>query len=71
MLNFSTPKSKYLQDVLKGYEEGAEGDYQIFDEQELMKEYPMIESGGKFVGCLDKEAGFIWAERALFAARVL
>lgn len=70
MLNFSKKDSRYLQEVLQGYLEDLTADHKVFAEDQLESSYPLIKSNRQFIGVLDKEGGYIWADRALEATRV-
>ena len=66
MLGFGPREVKYLNDVVKTFEDNPGSNYEIYDNTEtLNKAYPALRAPQGYFGHTDKDAGILRADKCL------
>ena len=73
LLVFGERHENYVDSIISGFENDRDPtvDFRVLDGDEMKRDFPMVAHGGKrIVGCVDNQAGVLYADKCLEGVRV-
>ena len=70
MLCLGKADEPYMAEMIAGFEKAGENNYQLLDEFQLSRRYPVVDTKGSLTAIFDNDAGRVLADQSLNALLV-